>query len=85
MALAINEIHGIRGRLTKILDFISIYALTLFYMGSMRYVVTWGGGSLNPPWAKCFLRQTIGIVEAKNGSQCKILVFSYQKVPKKAS
>ena len=57
--------------------------LTLFYMGFWRYVNTWGG-SKRPPLAKCFLRQPICMEMTQNGSQCKILVFSYPYIPKTA-
>ena len=59
--------------------------LTLFYMGFWIYVNTvGGGGSKRPPLAKCFLRQPICMEMTQNGSQCKILVFSYPYIPKTA-
>ena len=62
---------------------IFIVSLTLIYMGSRIYVVTQGRGGRWTPLAKCFLRQPICMEMTKNGSQCKILVFSCPYVPKK--
>jgi len=42
------------------------------------------GGRNQPPLAKCSLRQPICMEMTQNGSQSKILVFSYPYIPKTA-
>ena len=58
------------------------YFLTLFYMGSRRYVGTReGGGVIEPPLAKSFQRQPISIVKIFNAKFWSLAVHRYQKHP----
>ena len=48
----------------------------------LGYTLTHGRGFGEPPLAKCSLRLPICMEMTKNGSQCKILVFTSPYIPK---
>ena len=54
--------------------------LSLFYTGFLEYTLL-EGGSVRP-LARCSLRQSIFIEMTKNGSQCKIVVYTSPYIPK---